>query len=71
MENTLQELERRARMLSPQERAELAERLLEYRDVGIDEFILSGYPHLEEALRFGEYVRPLVDQATQPALPGL
>ena len=50
---------------------QVAERLLEYRDVGIDEFILSGYPHLEEALRFGEYVRPLVDQAMQPALPGL
>lgn len=35
MENSLQELERRARMLSPQERAELAERLLEsLRDAG-------------------------------------
>ena len=50
---------------------QVAERLLDYRDVGIDEFILSGYPHLEEALRFGEYVRPLVDQAMQPILPGL
>ena len=50
---------------------QVAERLLEYRDVGIDEFILSGYPHLEEALRFGEYVRPLVDQAMQPILPSL
>ena len=42
---------------------QVAERLLEYRDVGIDEFILSGYPHLEEALNFGENVRPLLDAA--------
>jgi alkanesulfonate monooxygenase len=46
---------------------QVADRLLEYRDVGIDEFILSGYPHLEEALRFGENVRPLLDRATVPA----
>ena len=43
---------------------QVAERLLEYRDIGIDEFILSGYPHLEEALNFGENVRPLIDAAT-------
>lgn len=43
---------------------QVAERLLEYRDVGIDEFILSGYPHLEEALNFGENVRPMLDAAT-------
>ncbi|HMT05638.1 MAG TPA: LLM class flavin-dependent oxidoreductase [Solirubrobacterales bacterium] len=42
---------------------QVAMRLLEYRDVGIDEFILSGYPHLEEALNFGENVRPLLDAA--------
>lgn len=47
--------------------AQVAERLLEYRDIGIDEFILSGYPHLEEALNFGENVRPLLDAATVPA----
>ncbi len=43
---------------------QVAARLLEYRDAGIDEFILSGYPHLEEALNFGENVRPLLDAAT-------
>jgi len=43
---------------------QVAERLLEYREVGIDEFILSGYPHLEEALNFGENVRPILDAAT-------
>jgi alkanesulfonate monooxygenase len=30
----------------------------EYVDLGIDTFILSGYPHLEEAERFGKYVMP-------------
>jgi alkanesulfonate monooxygenase len=32
--------------------------LQEYADLGIDTFILSGYPHLEEAQRFGRYVTP-------------
>jgi alkanesulfonate monooxygenase len=35
---------------------EVAERIAEYHDLGITEFILSGYPHLEEAYRFGEGV---------------
>ncbi|MCW2495656.1 LLM class flavin-dependent oxidoreductase [Jatrophihabitans sp.] len=38
---------------------EVAERIDEYRQLGIDEFILSGYPHLEEAYAFAEGVRPL------------
>ncbi|PSH62142.1 FMNH2-dependent alkanesulfonate monooxygenase [Phyllobacterium sophorae] len=38
--------------------ATVAERLDEYRRIGIDTFILSGYPHLEEAYRFGELVLP-------------
>ncbi|MFJ8044100.1 LLM class flavin-dependent oxidoreductase [Kitasatospora sp. NPDC096147] len=38
---------------------EVAERLAEYRELGIDEFVLSGYPHLEEAYRVGEQVAPL------------
>jgi alkanesulfonate monooxygenase len=37
---------------------EVAERIVEYHRLGIDEFILSGYPHLEEAYRFGEGVLP-------------
>ena len=36
----------------------VARRLQEYIDEGIDTFILSGYPHLEEAQRFGNYVMP-------------
>jgi alkanesulfonate monooxygenase len=35
---------------------EVADRIAEYHEVGIDEFILSGYPHLEEAYRVGEGV---------------
>ncbi|WP_225726107.1 MULTISPECIES: LLM class flavin-dependent oxidoreductase [unclassified Nocardia] len=37
---------------------EVAERVLEYHALGIDEFVLSGYPHLEEAYWFGEGVLP-------------
>ena len=36
----------------------VAKRLQEYADTGLDSFILSGYPHLEEANRFGKYVMP-------------
>jgi alkanesulfonate monooxygenase len=37
---------------------EIADRIEEYADLGITEFILSGYPHLEEAYWFGEGVLP-------------
>jgi len=40
--------------------AEVADRIAEYHDLGFDEFILSGYPHLEEAYWFGEGVMPLL-----------
>jgi alkanesulfonate monooxygenase len=39
---------------------EVADRVAEYHDLGIDEFILSGYPHLEEAYRVGEGVMPVL-----------
>lgn len=38
----------------------VAARLLEYADLGVDSFVLSGYPHLEEAYRFAELVFPLL-----------
>jgi alkanesulfonate monooxygenase len=41
---------------------EVAERLEEYHRLGIDEFILSGYPHVEEAFWFGEGVMPVLRQ---------
>ena len=37
---------------------EIADLVEQYAAVGIDEFVLSGYPHLEEAYRFGEGVLP-------------
>jgi alkanesulfonate monooxygenase len=37
---------------------EVADRIAEYHALGIDEFILSGYPHLEEAYQVGEGVMP-------------
>ena len=41
----------------------VAARMEEYRAAGIDTFILSGYPHLEEAYRFAELVFPLLPLA--------
>lgn len=38
----------------------VATRLKEYMAVGVDRFILSGYPHLEECYRFAEQVFPLL-----------
>jgi len=38
----------------------VAKRLQEYSDVGIDTFILSGYPHLEEAYTVAELLFPLL-----------
>ncbi|MDI6408579.1 LLM class flavin-dependent oxidoreductase [Streptomyces albus] len=39
---------------------EVAGLIGEYREAGVEEFVLSGYPHLEEAYWFGENVLPLV-----------
>ena len=56
--------------------AEIAQRLAEYAQLGINHFILSGYPHLEEAYWFGEGVLPLLErmglwEASQPSVaPG-
>ena len=38
----------------------VAKRMLEYADLGIESFILSGYPHLEEAYRVAELLFPLL-----------
>ena len=39
---------------------EVAERIVEYHGLGIDEFILSGYPHLEEAYQTSEGLIPVL-----------
>jgi len=38
----------------------VADRLLEYYDAGIDTYILSGAPRLDEAFRVAEQVFPLL-----------
>jgi alkanesulfonate monooxygenase len=60
--------------------AEIADLVEQYREVGIEEFVLSGYPHLEESYWFGEGVlpelarrglwqHPAPQQSTTPAAP--
>lgn len=46
----------------------VAARINEYAALGIDSFILSGYPHLEEAYRVGELLFPHLDVAI-PQIP--
>ena len=48
----------------------VAARIEEYAALGIDNFILSGYPHLEESYRFAELVFPLLPRKQRPGLPG-
>ena len=38
----------------------MAQRIAEYHELGIDHFIMSGQPHLEEAYWFAEGVFPLL-----------
>jgi alkanesulfonate monooxygenase len=45
----------------------VAARLKEYAALGIETFILSGYPHLEEAYRVAELLFPLLP--VEHALP--
>ena len=48
----------------------VAARIEEYAALGIDNFIFSGYPHLEESYRFAELVFPLLPRKQRPGLPG-
>ncbi|WP_147197389.1 FMNH2-dependent alkanesulfonate monooxygenase [Pantoea sp. MBD-2R] len=43
---------------------QVAGRIREYQALGIENFIFSGYPHLEEAHRFAELVMPLLPLAS-------
>ncbi|MGY4830996.1 FMNH2-dependent alkanesulfonate monooxygenase [Sphaerotilaceae bacterium SBD11-9] len=49
---------------------QVAERIKEYAALGLTYFILSGYPHLEEAHRFAELVFPLLPLALRDKLAG-
>ncbi|MEH1890159.1 MAG: FMNH2-dependent alkanesulfonate monooxygenase [Nostoc sp.] len=46
----------------------VAARMLEYADLGIESFILSGYPHLEEAYRVAELLFPHLPLENLPAV---
>lgn len=52
---------------SPEEVARL---MKEYTDIGIETFILSGYPHLEEAYRAAELLFPILPITRQEGLAG-
>ncbi|MFG1346611.1 FMNH2-dependent alkanesulfonate monooxygenase [Xanthobacter autotrophicus DSM 431] len=51
---------------------QVADRIEEYRDLGIESFVLSGYPHLEEAYRVAETLFPLlpVERPDEPEAVG-
>lgn len=51
---------------------QVADRIEEYRALGIESFVLSGYPHLEEAYRVAETLFPLlpVEPPEAPASSG-
>lgn len=48
----------------------VAARIEEYAALGLDTFVLSGYPHLEEAYRFAELVFPLLPVGVREKLAG-
>lgn len=48
----------------------VAARIKEYADLGIDTFVLSGYPHLEESYRVAELLFPLLPGKAKPHLAG-
>lgn len=48
----------------------VAARIEEYAALGLDTFVLSGYPHLEESYRFAELVFPLLPRGLRQKLPG-
>ncbi|CAB3799024.1 FMNH2-dependent alkanesulfonate monooxygenase [Pararobbsia alpina] len=49
---------------------QVAARMKEYAELGIDTFIMSGYPHLEESYRFAELVFPLLPRARREQIAG-
>src|SRR5271168_4247365 len=49
--------------------ATVTRRMQEYADLGIDTFILSGYPHLEEAYRVADLLFPHLPLSVKPATP--
>jgi alkanesulfonate monooxygenase len=50
---------------------QVAERIMEYRALGVETFILSGYPHLEEAYRVAELLLPRLPIAARDTGPSM
>ncbi|UUP14213.1 LLM class flavin-dependent oxidoreductase [Aeromicrobium wangtongii] len=48
---------------------EVADLIGEYAEIGIDEFVMSGYPHVEEAYWFAEGVLPILRK--RDVIPGV
>jgi alkanesulfonate monooxygenase len=48
---------------------QVAARIAEYEALGVDTFIFSAYPNLEEAVRVGEDLLPLLEGRKQSAVP--
>ena len=44
---------------------ELAEAFIEYKKIGVTDFIISGWPEIDEVTRFGREVLPLIREAEQ------
>src|SRR6185295_18291252 len=42
---------------------ELAEAFLAYKQIGVTEFIISGWPEVDEMINFGQEVLPLIREA--------
>lgn len=49
----------------------IVERINEYANMGVDTFVFSGYPHLEEAYKFAELVFPLLPDKIKNGLSQL
>ena len=47
---------------------EVADAIMDYKAIGVSQFILSGWPKLEEMVFFGEHVLPLVRKKEQELL---
>jgi alkanesulfonate monooxygenase len=43
--------------------SEIAASLLEYKDIGVTQFIMSGWPEVDEVGAFGRDVLPLIKKA--------
>lgn len=49
---------------------QVAARIREYQSLGIDTFVLSGYPHLEESYRVAELLFPKLDLDAETSVAG-